>query len=189
MPAANGIERVLVGQGGLLSTPAASCVIRKYQTQGGIVLSASHNPGGPDEDFGIKFNMPNGGPAPEEVTNRIFAATKEIGTYDIVEAGGADLTVSGRLSDVEEDVLSERSRGRIRSQLVAPDLIAASTGGAQALTIRVQANVQAPHHRVSRLAGPAVFEVRCAAGLRSRPCQPRWMSFIGSTLQRSPTAG
>ena len=65
MTAANGIARVIVGQGGLLSTPAASCIIRKYQTNGGIILSASHNPGGPDEDFGIKFNTANGGPAPE----------------------------------------------------------------------------------------------------------------------------
>jgi len=68
MAAANGVSRILVGQGGLLSTPAASCVIRKSKAQGGIILSASHNPGGPDEDFGIKFNVSNGGPAPEKVT-------------------------------------------------------------------------------------------------------------------------
>ena len=64
MAAANGVKTVIVGQGGLLSTPAASAVIRKYQTQGGIILSASHNPGGPEGDFGIKFNSSNGGPAP-----------------------------------------------------------------------------------------------------------------------------
>ncbi len=64
MAAANGLGRILVGRDGLLSTPAASVVIRKYQTAGGIILSASHNPGGPDGDFGIKFNTPNGGPAP-----------------------------------------------------------------------------------------------------------------------------
>src|SRR5665811_779149 len=68
MAAANGFGRVLVGQGGILSTPAASCVIRKYATFGGIILSASHNPGGPDGDFGIKYNASNGGPAPESVT-------------------------------------------------------------------------------------------------------------------------
>ena len=68
MAAANRVKRVLVGRSGILSTPAASCVIRKYKTQGGIILSASHNPGGPDEDFGIKFNVASGGPAPESVT-------------------------------------------------------------------------------------------------------------------------
>ena len=65
MAAANGFAKVIVGQGGILSTPAASHIIRKYQTLGGIILSASHNPAGPDEDFGIKYNTPNGGPAPE----------------------------------------------------------------------------------------------------------------------------
>ncbi len=76
MAAANGFARVLVGQGGILSTPAASCVIRKYRTHGGIILSASHNPGGPDGDFGIKYNIANGGPAPEKITEAIFAASK-----------------------------------------------------------------------------------------------------------------
>jgi hypothetical protein len=73
MAAANGVGRVLVPEGGLLSTPAASCVFRKHGTIGGIVLSASHNPGGPDEDFGIKFNAANGGPAAEKITDAIFA--------------------------------------------------------------------------------------------------------------------
>jgi hypothetical protein len=77
MAAANGVAKVMVGQGGILSTPAASCVIRKYKAQGGIILSASHNPGGPDEDFGIKFNIDAGGPAPEGVTDAMFA-TKTI---------------------------------------------------------------------------------------------------------------
>jgi phosphoglucomutase len=95
MAAANDIRRVLVGQGGLLSTPAASCVIRKYKTQGGIILSASHNPGGPEEDFGIKFNTPNGGPAPESVTEAIYAATRTIGQYHIAEAGALDLDTLG----------------------------------------------------------------------------------------------
>ncbi|MEW7981288.1 MAG: alpha-D-glucose phosphate-specific phosphoglucomutase [gamma proteobacterium symbiont of Phacoides pectinatus] len=83
MAAANGVDRTIVGQGGILSTPAASCVIRKYRTQGGIILSASHNPGGPDEDFGIKFNGPNGGPAQEQVTEAIFARTRAIDSYRI----------------------------------------------------------------------------------------------------------
>ena len=71
MAATNGFGRVLVGQDGLLSTPAASCVIRKYGAFGGIILSASHNPGGPDGDFGIKYNIGNGGPAPEKITEAI----------------------------------------------------------------------------------------------------------------------
>ncbi len=91
MAAANGIGRVLVGQGGLLSTPAASCVIRKYRANGGIILSASHNPGGPDEDFGIKFNTANGGPAPEGVTEAIFARTREITGYRTLTTEDIDL--------------------------------------------------------------------------------------------------
>jgi phosphoglucomutase len=85
MAAANGFVRVLVGQGGILSTPAASCVIRKYRTHGGIILSASHNPGGPDGDFGIKYNTSNGGPAPEKITEAIFAASKKITQYRIAD--------------------------------------------------------------------------------------------------------
>jgi len=86
MAAANGFGRVLVGRGGILSTPAASCVIRKYQTCGGIILSASHNPGGPDGDFGIKYNTANGGPAPEKITEVIFAVSKTIAQYRIADA-------------------------------------------------------------------------------------------------------
>ncbi len=85
MAAAHGVSRVLVGRDGLLSTPAASAIIRKYATQGGIILSASHNPGGPDGDFGIKFNAANGGPAPEQLTEAIYARTKEISQYRIVD--------------------------------------------------------------------------------------------------------
>jgi phosphoglucomutase len=86
LAAANGFGRVLVGKDGILSTPAASCVIRKYKTHGGIILSASHNPGGPDGDFGIKYNATNGGPAPEKITEAIFAASKKISRYRIVDA-------------------------------------------------------------------------------------------------------
>ena len=78
MAAANGYGRVLVGQGGILSTPAASNLIRKYGASGGLILSASHNPGGPDGDFGIKYNIANGGPAPEAITEAIFERTKTI---------------------------------------------------------------------------------------------------------------
>jgi phosphoglucomutase len=95
MAAANGFGRVLVGQGGILSTPAASCIIRKYQTYGGIILSASHNPGGPDGDFGIKYNTANGGPAPEKVTEAIFAHSKKISEYRILQAADVALDVQG----------------------------------------------------------------------------------------------
>lgn len=91
MAAANGAERVIAGRGGLLSTPAASHLIRKNSTDGGLILSASHNPGGIDEDFGLKFNIPNGGPAPEGVTEAIYEATKTISQYVTVETPDADL--------------------------------------------------------------------------------------------------
>jgi phosphoglucomutase len=86
MAAANGIGRVLVGQRGILSTPAASAVIRKRKAAGGIILSASHNPGGPEGDFGIKFNMENGGPAPEKMTAAIAAQSRGLREYRIIEA-------------------------------------------------------------------------------------------------------
>jgi phosphoglucomutase len=91
MAAANGFGRVLVGRGGLLSTPAASAVIRGRQAFGGIILSASHNPGGPDGDFGIKYNIGNGGPAPEKITDAIFARTTSITEYRTVDAPDVDL--------------------------------------------------------------------------------------------------
>ncbi|MFL9610380.1 alpha-D-glucose phosphate-specific phosphoglucomutase [Methylobacillus sp. Pita2] len=95
MAAANGIGRVLVGRNGILSTPAASCVIRKHKTFGGIILSASHNPGGPQGDFGIKFNSANGGPASEKVTEAIFSRSKELVQYKIVDAPDVALDVVG----------------------------------------------------------------------------------------------
>lgn len=76
---------MIIGQNGILSTPAASHVIRLNKATGGILLTASHNPGGPDNDFGIKYNMDNGGPAPEGVTNKIFEVTKTIKEYKIVK--------------------------------------------------------------------------------------------------------
>lgn len=91
MAAANGFGKILVGRGGILSTPAASCIIRKYNAFGGIILSASHNPAGPDDDFGIKYNTGNGGPAPEKITDAIYAITKSITEYKILEADDLDL--------------------------------------------------------------------------------------------------
>ncbi len=95
MAAANGFGKVMVGQNGILSTPAVSCIIRKYKTFGGIVLSASHNPGGPNGDFGIKYNIGNGGPAPEKVTNHIHALSQTIRQYRISDAPDIDLSRIG----------------------------------------------------------------------------------------------
>ena len=95
MAAANGFGKVMTGRGGILSTPAASNVIRKYKAFGGLILSASHNPGGPTEDFGIKYNIGNGGPAPEKITDAIFARTKSIDQYLTVNSPDIDLDKTG----------------------------------------------------------------------------------------------
>ncbi|MEP5212023.1 alpha-D-glucose phosphate-specific phosphoglucomutase [Sulfitobacter pontiacus] len=95
MAAANGAAKVVVGQGGVLSTPAASNLIRKRGTDGGLILSASHNPGGIDADFGIKYNIANGGPAPEGVTARILERTKAISEYKTSDAADLDLANIG----------------------------------------------------------------------------------------------
>lgn len=95
MAAANGFGKVMTGQGGILSTPAASNIIRKYKAFGGLILSASHNPGGPTEDFGIKYNIGNGGPAPEKITDAIFARTKVIDKYLTVETPDINLDKIG----------------------------------------------------------------------------------------------
>jgi phosphoglucomutase len=95
MAAANGFGRVVVGRGGILSTPAASHMIRKRGAIGGLILSASHNPGGPDEDFGIKYNIANGGPAPEKVTDGILARTLDIDRWLTVDAADIDLDAEG----------------------------------------------------------------------------------------------
>jgi phosphoglucomutase len=95
MAAANGFGRVLVGQGGILSTPAASHLIRKKKAFGGLILSASHNPGGPIEDFGIKYNISNGGPAPERITEAIHARSQVIDRYMIADFDDVDLDLIG----------------------------------------------------------------------------------------------
>lgn len=107
MAAANGVARVLVGQGGILSTPAVSAIIRKNDAAGGIILSASHNPGGPKGDFGIKFNSANGGPAPESVTNAIYARTQIIESYKAVSSDTVDLSKRGesRMSGMKIEII------------------------------------------------------------------------------------
>lgn len=93
--AGNGIKHIIVGQDSILSTPAVSALIRELKTDGGILLTASHNPGGPDNDFGIKFNTANGGPAPEEVTNKIYKITEDIKEYKEVDL--PDVSTTPRL--------------------------------------------------------------------------------------------
>ncbi len=110
MAAANGYARVLVGQGGILSTPAASHVIRKYGASGGLILSASHNPGGPDEDFGIKYNIANGGPAPEAVTEAIYARTQTIDRWLMVDGG----------DDVDLDTIGTSQVGDMAVEVIDP---------------------------------------------------------------------
>ena len=109
MAAANGIGRVLVGKGGILSTPAASAIIRQYKAFGGIVLSASHNPGGKDGDFGIKYNITNGGPAPEKITEAIFERSKTIDSYKIYDT-----------DDVNLDKLSISRIGEMAVEVIDP---------------------------------------------------------------------
>ena len=109
MAAANGFAKVIVGQDGVLSTPAASHIIRKYNTLGGIILSASHNPAGPSEDFGIKYNTPNGGPAPEKITEAIFAKSKVINAYKIAD-----------FSDVNIDIIGEMQLDGFAVQVINP---------------------------------------------------------------------
>jgi phosphoglucomutase len=110
MAAANGFARVLVGRGGLLSTPAVSAVIRRRGAFGGLILSASHNPGGPDGDFGIKYNASNGGPAPEKLTEAIYARSTEIAEYRIeTEGEGLDF-----------DTLGARALGGMTVEVIDP---------------------------------------------------------------------
>jgi len=105
--AANGFGKVMVGKGGILSTPAASNIIRKYKAFGGIILSASHNPAGPNEDFGIKYNAANGGPAPEKITDAIFARTKAITRFKTTDSADVDLDVLGtsKVEGMEVEVI------------------------------------------------------------------------------------
>jgi phosphoglucomutase len=107
MAAAHGFVRVLVGQGGILSTPAASCLIRATDAMGAIVLSASHNPGGADGDFGIKFNSANGGPAPERLTEAIYSNSQVVRAYRISDAPAVPIDTVGvtRIEQMQVDVI------------------------------------------------------------------------------------
>ncbi|MBU2759498.1 alpha-D-glucose phosphate-specific phosphoglucomutase [Acidithiobacillus sulfurivorans] len=106
MAAANGWGKVMVGRGGLLSTPAVSAVIRAHHAHGGIILSASHNPAGPQHDFGIKYNISNGGPAPEKITDAIWASSKSIQSYQILDTADVDMDHDGvfQLGDMTVEI-------------------------------------------------------------------------------------
>jgi phosphoglucomutase len=111
MAAANEFKTVIVGQHGILSTPAASAIIRKYKAIGGIILSASHNPGGPDGDFGIKFNTANGGPATEKITDKIYTYSKNIFRYLTLETADLKLDDCGehKLDKTEVNIIDSVS--------------------------------------------------------------------------------
>lgn len=109
MAAANRVRRLLIGQNGILSTPAASCLVRKYEANGAIILSASHNPGGPEHDFGIKFNTENGGPAPENFTQAFYEQSQVVSEYRILD-----------VPDIELDRIGEQSLGDLRISVIDP---------------------------------------------------------------------
>ena len=139
--AANGFGELLIGQGGLLSTPAVSNIIRKYQAFGGIVLSASHNPGGPKEDFGIKYNVNNGGPAPEKFTDALFQNSKTISEYKIARINDIDLDVIGQqqIDDVKVTIIdSVADYAELMAQIFDFDLIKNSISSGY-LTLRFDA--------------------------------------------------
>lgn len=107
MAIVNGFKRLIIGQHGLLSTPAASCVIRKYNAFGGVILSASHNPAGQEGDFGIKFNIRNGGPAPESITEAIYQLSQKISSYQILDCDDISLSETGTQywQDMQIDII------------------------------------------------------------------------------------
>ena len=148
MAAANGFGRVVVGQGGILSTPAASNLIRQRQAFGGLILSASHNPGGRDGDFGIKYNVGNGGPAPENVTDAIFARTTTIDRYRIVDAADIDLGTLGeqRVGELVVEVVDPvADYAALMEQLFDFDAIRAMIAGGFRLSFDAMHAVTGPY--------------------------------------------
>lgn len=148
MAAANGYARVLVGQGGILSTPAVSNLIRQYEASGGLILSASHNPGGPDEDFGIKYNIANGGPAPEAVTEAIYARTQTIDRWMMVE-GSVDLDRIGtsQIGDMVVEVVDSVAcyAAVMEVMLDFPDIRAAVAKGTLTMAFDAMHAVTGPY--------------------------------------------
>ena len=150
MAAANGVARIRVGRHGLLSTPAASHLIRLSNALGGLILSASHNPGGPDGDFGIKYNISNGGPAPERVTEAIYARTRSIDRYLILDAPDLDLHRLGeqRLGDMIVEVVDPvADYAALMETLFDFDAIRSLLAGDFALTFDAMHAVTGPYAR------------------------------------------
>jgi phosphoglucomutase len=138
--AANGFGRAIVGRGGLLSTPAVSALIRSRKAFGGVILSASHNPAGPDGDFGVKYNIANGGPAPEKITDAIYARTRVITEYRIVDASDVELDRIGetQIADMRIEIVdSVANYSALMQKLFDFDLIRAAF--ADGLTIKFDA--------------------------------------------------
>jgi phosphoglucomutase len=161
MAAANGFGRILVGRGGLLSTPAVSNLVRKNGAVGAVVLSASHNPGGPHGDFGIKFNVSHGGPAPEPVTEAIFRRTREIAEYRILDAPDLDLERPGevRLGAAVVDVVDPvADYAALMERLVDFDRIGAMFRGGFRMRFDAMSAVTGPYATAileGRLGAPA----------------------------------
>jgi phosphoglucomutase len=180
MAAANGFGRVLVGRGALLSTPAASHVIRKNGAFGGIILSASHNPGGPTEDFGIKYNIGNGGPAPERITDAIHVRSREIDAFRILEATDLDLDRLGeqRLGEMTVEVIDPvEDYAALMETLFDFDAIAAMFAGGFRMSFDAMSAVTGPyaqaHHREPpRRAGGHGDERDPPARFRRPPSRP-----------------
>ena len=161
MAAANGAARVVVGQDGLLSTPAASHLIRARGADGGLILSASHNPGGPDEDFGVKYNTANGGPAPEGVTSAIHRATERISAYRVLDSAEVDLSRPGetRLGGMAVEVVDPvADYAALMERLFDLDAIAGLFGGGFRMRFDALNAVTGPYARAileGRLGAPA----------------------------------
>ena len=146
--AANGFGRALVGAGGILSTPAASCVIRKHKAFGGLILSASHNPGGPDGDFGIKFNAANGGPAPEKITDAIYAETLKIAEILTLDTPDVDIGRLGsfRVGEMQVEVIDPvADYVELMRELFDFDALRAAFAGGLRLTFDAMHAVTGPY--------------------------------------------
>jgi phosphoglucomutase len=163
MAAANGFGRIVVGQHGILSTPAVSALIRSLKAFGGVVLSASHNPGGPDGDFGIKYNVGNGGPAPEKITNAVYDRTREIASYKTLEAPDVDIDRIGvtRLGETQVEIVDSVANYRaLMETLFDFDLIRDSFRSGFSMVFDAMSAVTGPYAR-------AIFQDALGAGAAS----------------------
>jgi phosphoglucomutase len=148
--AANGFGRVIVGRGGILSTPAASALIRSLNAFGGVVLSASHNPGGPDGDFGVKYNVGNGGPAPEKLTEAIYARSRQITSFKIIEAPDVDIDTLGatQLGDARIEIVDSVDNYRtLMESLFDFDRVRASFRSGFSIVFDAMSAVTGPYAR------------------------------------------